>query len=101
LAATTALMTRQDVIVVASVSAIYNLGSPKTYKNAMAWLKRRRVAKLQAQLVNLYYERNDVDFKRGTFKSVVEPDIHISYADIGVRVTFAGDTVSNWAYFTR
>lgn len=98
LAATTALMTRDDAIVIASVSAIYNLGSPKTYKNAMALVEVGKGVgpqKLQAQLVNLYYERNDIDFKRGTFRirgnSV---DIYISYADIGVRVTFLGDEVS-------
>lgn len=103
LAATTALMTRQDVIVVASVSAIYNLGSPTTYKNAMALVeigKGEGLQKLQAQLVNLYYERNDVDFKRGTFRiRGGSLDIYISYADIGVRVTFAGDTVSKLELF--
>ena len=103
LAATTALMTRKDVIVVASVSAIYNLGSPTTYKNAMALVeldKGEGMQKLQAKLVNLYYERNDVDFKRGTFRIRGNAiDIYISYADIGVRVTFLGDTVSNLEIF--
>lgn len=103
LAATTALMTRDDAIVIASVSAIYNLGSPKTYKNAMALVEVGKGAgpqKFQAQLVNLYYERNDIDFKRGTFRirgnSV---DIYISYADIGVRVTFLGDEVTSLELF--
>jgi len=103
LAATTALMTRKDVIVVASVSAIYNLGSPKTYQNAMALVELGQgegMQKLQAQLVNLYYERNDVDFKRGTFRiRGGSLDIYISYADIGVRVTFTGDTVSKLELF--
>lgn len=103
LAATTALMTRQDVIVIASVSAIYNLGSPKTYQNAMALVevgKGEGPQKLQAQLVNLYYERNDIDFGRGTFRIRGNAvDIYISYADIGVRVTFMGDIVSSLELF--
>ena len=71
LAATTALATRSDVIVVASVSAIYNLGSPTEYQNArlilekdQAWVREdllRSFAKLQ-------YERNDSDFARGTYR---------------------------------
>jgi len=103
LAATTALMTREDVIVVASVSAIYNLGSPKTYKNAMALVevgKGEGLQKLQAQLVGLYYERNDVDFKRGTFRIRGNSiDIYISYADIGVRANFEGDIVRSLEVF--
>lgn len=103
LAATTALMTRDDVIVVASVSAIYNLGSPQNYKNAMALVEIGKGAgpqKLQEQLVNLYYERNDVDFKRGTFRIRGNAvDIHISYAEVGVRVTFMGDTVTSLEVF--
>ncbi|MCC7304540.1 excinuclease ABC subunit UvrB [bacterium] len=98
LAATAALMTREDVIVVASVSAIYNLGSPLNYKNAMALVevgKGEGPQKLQAQLINLYYERNDVDFKRGTFRIRGNAvDIYVSYADVGVRVTFMGDSVT-------
>jgi len=103
LAATTALMTREDVIVVASVSAIYNLGSPKTYKNAMALVevgKGEGLQKLQAQLVGLYYERNDVDFKRGTFRIRGNSiDIYISSADIGVRANFEGDIVRSLEVF--
>ena len=103
LAATTALMTREDVIVVASVSAIYNLGSPKTYKNAMALVEvgnGEGLQKLQAQLVGLYYERNDVDFKRGTFRIRGNSiDIYISYADIGVRANFEGDIVRSLEVF--
>lgn len=103
LATTTALMTREDVIVVASVSAIYNLGSPQNYKNAMALVeigKGEGPQKLQAQLINLYYERNDVDFKRGSFRIRGNAvDIHISYADIGVRVTYLGDKVDSLALF--
>jgi excinuclease ABC subunit B len=98
LATSAALMTRQDVIVVASVSAIYNLGSPKTYKNAMALIeigKGEGMQKLQEKLVNLYYERNEVDFKRGTFRIRGNYlDIFVSYAELGVRVMFAGDVVS-------
>jgi excinuclease ABC subunit B len=104
LAATTALMTREDVIVVASVSAIYNLGSPDTYKNAMALVevgKGKGMQDLQEKLVNLFYTRNEVDFKRGTFRIRGNSlDIYISYADIGVRIVFLGDIVSHLEVFT-
>lgn len=103
LAATTALMTRDDVIVIASVSAIYNLGSPTTYKNAMALVevgKGSGMQDLQAKLVNLYYERNEVEFKRGSFRVRGNSiDVYISYADIGVRIVFLGDVVTHLQVF--
>jgi excinuclease ABC subunit B len=71
LAATEALLTRRDVVIVASVSCIYSLGSPEEYGREIVELQvgetRRRDAVLR-HLVAIYYERNDVNFKRGTFR---------------------------------
>lgn len=97
LSATASLMTRKDVIVVASVSCIYNLGSPEEYRRATIELKtqnsnvktRLSVEDVLAKLVNLRYERADYDFKRATFRvrgDIV--DIWPSYDDEAVRLEF-------------
>ena len=97
LAATTALATRRDVIVVASVSAIYNLGSPTEYQNArlilekdQAWVREdllRSFAKLQ-------YERNDSDFARGTYRVRGENvEILPAYENNGLRLSFQNETL--------
>jgi len=72
LAATSSLMTRRDVIIVSSVSCIYNLGSPDEYGQdvvALARGEQRRRSRLLRHLTEIYYERNDVDFRRGTFRA--------------------------------
>jgi excinuclease ABC subunit B len=103
LASTASILTRDDTIVIASVSAIYNIGSPKAYKDAMVLVKKgdqKSLLQLQHDLVNLYYERNDIDFKRGTFRvrgSFL--DVYISYADVGLRFYFAGDTITKFELF--
>ncbi|MDP2632662.1 MAG: excinuclease ABC subunit UvrB [Candidatus Curtissbacteria bacterium] len=97
LAATTSLATRKDVIVVASVSAIYNLGSPVEYQNArliietgQKWTREdllRSFAKIQ-------YERNDTDFARGTYRVRGENiEILPAYENNGLRLTFLNGTV--------
>jgi excinuclease ABC subunit B len=97
LAATEALLTRRDVIIVASVSAIYSLGSPDEYGRDVVELHlgetRRRDAVLR-HLVAIYYDRNDVAFKRGTFRVRGDTvDIFPAYRDTAMRVEFWGDTV--------
>lgn len=97
-AATHALLTRRDVIIVASVSCIYGLGSPEAYLGMMVPLEtgmevsREEVLK---RLVDIQYERNDIDFHRGTFRvrgDVVE--IFPPYEDEqALRVEFFGDTI--------
>lgn len=96
-AATRDLMTRKDVIVVASVSCIYGIGSPDSYQNISIPVQVGQTMKrnvfLHALRKNLY-ERNDIDFHRGTYRvrgDVVE--LHPSYADEAVRFEFFGDTV--------
>ncbi len=94
LAATTSLLTRPDVIVVASVSCIYNLGSPLEYGKAILPLdlkipKSRE--EVLSRLVELYYERSDYDFHRSSFRVRGEAvDLWPSYTDQGLRMIFNG-----------
>ncbi len=92
LAATTALSTRNDVIVVASVSAIYNLGSPTEYKNARVDLEEGQTwprVDLLRSFAKLQYERNEHDFARGTYRIRGENiEILPAYENNGLRLTF-------------
>lgn len=96
LAATTNLMTRKDIIVIASVSCIYNIGSPKEYGNFVfdfykgMPLKREQAIK---RLIDLQYERAEFGFHRGTFRvrgDII--DVHPAYLDDAIRVSI-GDKV--------
>src|SRR3990167_2869959 len=97
LASTTALATRKDVIVVASVSAIYNLGSPQEYQEARLQLEKGQIwprKKLLTTFAKLQYERNDIDFMRGTYRVRGENiEVYPSYENNGVRLTFKGDSL--------
>ncbi len=97
LAATTSLMTRKDVIVVASVSAIYNLGSPIEYGQAILELKSGMKLKFDQVLKilsKMFYERNDIEFKRGNFRVKGDTiDIFPAYLDLGYRIQFLEDRV--------
>ncbi len=99
LSATTALMTRSDVIVVASVSAIYNLGSAIEYKKTTLTLKEGmplRQQDLFVRLVQLYYTRSDYEFKRGTFRVTGETiDIFPAYLDSAIRLVIFGDKLES------
>jgi len=99
-AATHALLTRRDVIIVASVSCIYGLGSPESYLGMMVQLEVGKDIPREDmlhRLIEIQYERNDIDFHRGTFRvrgDVVE--IFPPYEDEqAVRVEFFGDTVES------
>jgi excinuclease ABC subunit B len=97
LAATTNLMARRDVVIVASVSCIFGLGSPDEYKRKVIRLDRGSTAdrqELLGQLNDLQYTRNDMDFKRGTYRvrgDVVE--IHPAYEEFAYRIELFGDQV--------
>ncbi len=100
--ATHSLLTRRDVLVVASVSAIYGLGAPETYGSMHAFLDvGQQLARddLLRRLVDMLYERNDVDFHRGTFRArgdVVE--IFPQYEhERALRIEFFGDEVESIA----
>jgi excinuclease ABC subunit B len=95
--ATAALLTRRDVIVVASVSCIYGMGSPDEYSRAMLILRRgdqRDQRSILAQLVDTNYERNDVNLARGKFRVRGDTiEIHPAYEESGVRIELFGDEV--------
>ncbi|MBI4056006.1 MAG: excinuclease ABC subunit UvrB [Elusimicrobia bacterium] len=99
LKATSSLISRRDVIVVASVSCIYNIGSPENYKSLCLPLETGTIqprGKILENLIQLHYERNEVEFKRGKFRvkgNVL--DIFPAYAETAVRVELQGDTLKN------
>jgi excinuclease ABC subunit B len=95
--ATSALLTRRDVIIVASVSAIYGLGSPESYRERNVVLgvgeEIDRDALLR-KLVDIRYERNDLNFTRGKFRVRGDTlEIHPAYEERALRVEFFGDEV--------
>ncbi len=96
--ATSSLLERDDVIVVASVSCIYGIGDPDDYKNGIIFLRKNDILdqkELLNRLVELTYQRNDLDFHRGTFR--VRGDIvEIIPSNIqkeGIRIEFFGDEI--------
>ncbi|OGD91082.1 excinuclease ABC subunit B [Candidatus Curtissbacteria bacterium RIFCSPHIGHO2_02_FULL_40_17] len=98
LATTTALATRNDVIVVASVSAIYNIGSPHEYQNARLLLEKGQKwvrSELLSEFARLQYERNDIDFTRGTYRVRGENiEILPAYENRGLRLSFKEDLLT-------
>ncbi len=105
LAATTALLSRRDVLIVASVSCIYGLGSPEAYGNVVIHLQRSQQVRrntLLRQLVEIHYTRNDVDLKLGTFRVRGDTlEIMPAYTDeFGYRVTFFGDEIERISEFS-
>ena len=97
LSTTTSLSARRDVIVVASVSCIFGLGSPEQYKNEVIALRVgenfERDEMLRA-FVNLRYDRNDVNFKRGTFRVRGDTvEVYPAYEQFGYRVEMFGDVI--------
>lgn len=97
LAATSSLLTRRDVIIVASVSCIYNIGSPDEYGQDVVQLRRgetRRRERLLRHLTEIFYQRNDTDFSRGRFRVRGDTvDIFPAYRETALRVEYWGDTV--------
>jgi excinuclease ABC subunit B len=102
LSTTTSLLTRRDVIVVASVSCIYNLGSPVEYGGAILELKegvRLGFESVFKMLTKMFYTRNDFDFKRSTYRVKGDTvDIFPSYTDQAVRVQFLGDLIEKVSF---
>jgi excinuclease ABC subunit B len=104
LAATTALMSRRDVVIVASVSCIYGLGNPEAYGRVVINLKSGNVYRRNAllrQLVESHYERNDLELRPGTFRVRGDTlEIIPAYQDrYGYRITFFGDEVERIVEF--
>ena len=99
-AATRSLLDRDDVIIVASVSCIYGLGSPEAYHNMLLYVEKEGVLSREdavKKLVEIHYERGDIDFHRGRFR--VRGDVLDIYPvheeDRAVRITFFGDVVED------
>jgi len=99
LAATKSLFERRDCVIVSSVSCIYGLGSPEAYYGMLLMLEKgQRISRNQivTRLVEILYERNDTDFKRGTFRvrgDVIE--VFPTYDDDAYRIELWGDEVEN------
>ncbi len=95
--ATRSLFERRDVLIVASVSCIYGLGEPEEYRSFVASLKRGETyqrRQLLRQLVDMQYERNDIDFTRGKFRVRGDTlEIQPSYEEMALRVEFFGDEI--------
>ena len=102
LSTTTSLMTRQDVVIVASVSCIFGLGSPEDYQASVIPVRVGDTIErneLLGRFADLQYERNDIDFSRGKFRvrgDVVE--LWPSYESFGVRFSFFGDEIESLSY---
>lgn len=103
-AATSALLTRKDVIIVASVSCIYGLGDPKDYRDLMLYIGAGMIKdrdEIIKKLIEIQYSRNETDFKRGTFRAKgdsleVAP---ASNSNTGFRISFFGDEIEKITEF--
>ena len=96
-AATRSLLTRRDTLIVASVSCIFGLGSPEEYQSFVAYVRKGEIRNrrlLMRQLVDMQYERNDMDFARGNFRVRGDTmEILPAYEELGIRIEFWGDEV--------
>ena len=96
-AATSALLTRKDTIIVASVSCIYGIGSPESYSEMSIELttgETRQRDKLVRLLTDIQYQRNDIDFHRGTFRVKGDTlDVFPAGSDVAYRIEFFGDEI--------
>src|SRR6476661_614182 len=99
LSATSNLVSRRDVLIVASGSCIFGLGSPMEYQRSVLPIRKGVPTdrdEMLRKLIDLQYSRNDIDFKRGTFRvrgDVVE--LHPSYEEFAYRIEFFGDEITN------
>jgi len=97
LSSTTSLMTRRDVLIVASVSCIYNLGSPQEYSEFLLYLKKGQSMdrdEVLMHLIGIQYERNDFDFSRGKIRVRGDTlEIYPAYRRDAIRVEFFGDKI--------
>ncbi len=97
LAATSALLSRRDVLIVSSVSCIYGLGDPQEYGRVVVALRRgesRRRDRLLRELVGIYYERNDTVLQRGRFRVRGDTlEVQPAYSEFAYRISFFGDEI--------
>lgn len=99
LSATSSLLSRQDVLIVASVSCIYNLGSPQDYEDSVFYIRKKDNIVFEdflRRLIDMQYSRNDIDFRRGTFRIKGDTvDIFPAYKEQGIRVEFWEENIEN------
>jgi excinuclease ABC subunit B len=102
LAATSSLVSRNDVLIVASVSSIYGLGSPEDYKRMMVAVRRGEMLdrdEMLAALVDIQYERSDADFMRSKFRVRGDcVEVWPGYEEFAVRIEFWGDQIDQISY---
>jgi len=103
-AATVALLEREDVIIVASVSCIYGLGSPEAYQGMLLYLEVGREIQREEilrKLIEIQYQRNDIDFHRGTFRvrGEVVDIFPANMEEIALRLEFFGNELDNLSFF--
>ncbi|MDI6758968.1 MAG: excinuclease ABC subunit UvrB [Candidatus Omnitrophota bacterium] len=97
LSATSSLMSRRDVIIVSSVSCIYNLGSPEDYRDSLVFVKKDALLsreELIKGLIKIQYERNDYEFSRGRLRVRGDTvEIFLSYKEKAIRIEFFGNKI--------
>ncbi|MCR4329984.1 MAG: excinuclease ABC subunit UvrB [Candidatus Roizmanbacteria bacterium] len=97
LKSTSNILTRKDVVVVSSVSCIYNIGKPENYRYYTIELTRGQEyvrSDLYKRLVTLQYSQSQFEFKRGTFRDRGDKlDVFLSYEDVALRILFSGDVI--------
>jgi len=97
LRATSSLLERDDVVIVASVSCIYGIGSPKDWKELLLFLEvgqEKERDKILKDLIDIHYSRNDIEFARGTFRVRGDTvEIHPAYEETAIRLELFGDTI--------
>lgn len=97
LRATSSLLERDDVVIVASVSCIYGIGSPKDWKELLLFLEvgqEKERDQILKELIDIHYSRNDIEFARGTFRVRGDTiEIHPAYEETAIRLELFGDTV--------
>src|SRR5689334_6521568 len=103
LSATRSLFERRDCVIVASVSCIYGLGSPEAYYGMLLFLEKgQKISRrdILSKLVEILYDRNDIDFRRGTFRVRGDTiEVHPTYESIGFRIELWGDEVDKLSTF--
>jgi excinuclease ABC subunit B len=103
LSATSSLMTRNDVLIVASVSCIYNLGSPEDYRGLLVFIEKGQMIgrdDLISRFIQIQYERNDYEFIRGRLRARGDVlEVYPSYLEKALRIDFLGDKINKISDF--
>ena len=97
LRATSSLLEREDVVIVASVSCIYGIGSPQDWRELLMFVEvgqEKERDKILKELIDIHYSRNDIEFARGTFRVRGDTiEVHPAYEETGIRIELFGDTI--------